>query len=58
MAAPIGVYDHPPPAGIGEGVQAVRMADADSTFAGAGLLLKDATRVRDAINRFKDRLLG
>lgn len=58
MAAPVGVYDHPPPEEAEPALQGTRLADADSVFAGAGLLLRDATRLRDSLERFKDRLLG
>jgi len=52
------VYDHPSPEDAGPALQSIQMADADSVFGGAGELLREVTRVRDAIERFKDRILG
>lgn len=51
------MYDHPPPEDVAEAIGAIRLADADSVFAGAGPLLKDATRLRDAAGRFFEQLL-
>lgn len=54
---PIGVYDHPAPEASSPAVQSVQLADADSVFTGVGPLLREATRLRDAIERFKGRFL-
>jgi hypothetical protein len=58
FATPVGVYDHASPEDAEPALQSVQLADADSVFAGVGALLREVTRARDALERFKDRILG